>query len=262
MLRRPRIIPRLDVKGPNVVKGIHLEGLRVVGSPATLARRYAEDADELLYIDIVASLYGRNQLTELLLETTNDVFIPITVGGGIASLADIKRVLDAGADKVAINTAAIRNPRLLREASDHYGAQCIVLNIEAKRMVGTWEALTDCGRERSGKDAVAWARECGPYCGEILATSIDQEGTRRGYDTALIEAIAREVPCPVVACGGMGSIEDARAAYAAGACLGMASVLHYGQLTIQEIRDGITNQGEFHAGQAGREGRSEARPGG
>jgi len=260
-LRRPRIIPRLDVKGANVVKGIHLEGLRVVGKPAELARRYAEDADELLYVDIVASLYGRNQLTELLLESTAEVFIPITVGGGIKSRADIKRLLDAGADKVAINTAAVRNPAFLREASDYYGTQCIVLNVEAKRMGRTWEALTDCGRERTGKDAIAWAIESSRYAGEILVTSIDQEGTRRGYDLALIEAIAKEVPCPVVACGGMGSVEDARKAYAAGACVSMASVLHYGQMTIQEIRDGL-DKSQLPTSQASGEGRGEARPAG
>ena len=245
-LRRPRLIPRLDIKGPNVVKGIHLEGLRVVGSPAELATRYAEDADELLYIDIVASLYGRNQLTDLLWRTTEQVFIPITVGGGIKSCADIKRLLDAGADKVAINTAAIRNPSFLREASEHYGQQAIVLNIEAKRMGRTWEALTDCGRERSGKDAVAWAIAQSENCGEILITSIDQEGTRKGFDLDLIRAIAPEVPVPVVACGGMGSIADARAAYQAGACVAMASVLHYGQLTIKEVRDGLAKS-EFPA---------------
>lgn len=261
-LRRPRLIPRLDVKGANVVKGIHMEGLRVVGSPETLARKYAEDADELLYLDTVASLYGRNQLTELLRRTTEEVFIPITVGGGIQSRADIKRLLDAGADKVALNTAAIRNPALLREATDYYGSQCVVLSIEAKRVGGSWEAFTDCGRERTGKDAVQWAHEAVSLgVGEILLTSIDQEGTRKGFDLDLIRAIAPNVEVPVIACGGMGSIEDAQAAYEAGACVAMASVLHYGNLTIQEVRDGLIEK-QFQATSRSEARRGEARSAG
>lgn len=237
-LRRPRIIPRLAVKGQNVIVTVNMEGLRIIGKPADLARKYAKDADELLYLDSVASLYGRNQLTELIRETTEDVFIPITVGGGIKSRADVKRLLDAGADKVAINTAALRTPALLRECSDYYGTQCIVLSIEAKRTGGTWEALTDCGRERSGKDAVAWAHEAVNLgVGEILLTSIDQEGLRHGYDLDLIRAIAPNVPVPVIACGGCAGAADVQAAYEAGACAAMSTVLHTGAATVVGLRD-------------------------
>lgn len=255
-LRRPRLIPRLDIKGSRVVKGICFEGLRVVGLPADLAHRYAEDADELLYLDTVASLYGRNQLETLIEETCADVFIPITVAGGIASRADAKRLFDCGADKVAVNTAALKRPALIDEIAGFYGSQAIVVSIEAKRTAHGWEAYTDCGRERTGKDAVRWARDAvARGAGELLITSVDRDGTRRGFDLDLIRAIAPTVPVPVIACGGMGSIEDARKAYAAGACVAMASVLHYGKFTIQEVRDGL-DQSEFHPGGASEGGRA------
>ncbi len=235
-LRLPRIIPRLDIKGANVVKGIHLEGLRVVGQPQGLARRYAKDADELLYIDTVASLYGRNQLTDLLRDSTAEVFVPITVGGGIKTRADIKRLLDAGADKVAINTAAIRNPALLREASEYYGSQAIVVSISARRVEKGWEPLTDCGRERTQKCAVEWAIEASQWAGEILLTSVDQEGTRKGFDLDLLKAVATKVSVPVVICGGLGSAADLQAAapYAHG--IAGASVFHYGKMTVADCR--------------------------
>ena len=254
-LRRPRLIPRLDIKGPNVVKGIAFEGLRVVGKPDALARRYAEDADELLYIDTVASLYGRNQLTALLERTTDEVFIPITVAGGISSREDARRLFHAGADKVAINTAALRRPDLINELAGTLGTQGVVCSIEAKRTATGWEAYTDNGRERTGRCAVAWAAEAvARGAGEVLVTSIDRDGTRRGFDLELLRAIAAlDLPVPWIACGGMGSIKDARQAYALGACVAMASVLHNGQLTIGAIRDGL-NQGEFRP-----EGASEGR---
>ena len=250
-----RLIARLDIKGSNVVKGVQMEGLRVVGNPAELARRYAEDADELLYIDTVASLYGRNQLCELLARTCDDVFIPITVGGGVKSRADVKRLLDAGADKVAINTAAIRNPALIRECSDYYGSQAIVVSVDAKRVErGAWEAFTDCGRERSGKDAIAWAREAVRLgAGGILLTSIDQDGGRRGCDLALVESL-RGLPVPLTYCGGVGSIGDVAAALGSGAdAVAMGAALHYGAFTIGELRNGLA-QSKFP-----RQGRSEGR---
>lgn len=253
-----RLIARLDIKGSKVVKGIRMEGLRVMGDPAELATRYAQDADELLYIDTVASLYGRNQLTELLERTTDEVFIPVTVGGGIRSRADVQRLLGAGADKVAINTAAIRDPGLLSDCASHYGSQAIVVSIEAKRVNGGWEAYTDNGRERSGRDAVAWAFEAVQRgVGEILLTSIDQEGTRAGFDLQLIAAIAPQVPVPVIACGGMGSLDHAKRALEAGAdALAMASVLHYKQLTMTEVRDGLAEI-KFQAASGSTEGRRE-----
>jgi cyclase len=240
-----RIIARLDIKGPNVVKGICMEGLRVVGQPDELARRYAEaGADELLYIDTVASLYGRNQLSSLLERTVENVFVPITVGGGIKSRADVKRLLDAGADKVAINTAAIRDPSLIRECADHYGSQAIVVSIEAKRKHGemAWECFTDCGREKGGKDVLLWAQEAVSLgAGEILLTSVDQDGTRRGFDLDLIRAVGRGCSVPLTACGGLGSVSHGVRALESGAdAVACASVLHYGRLTIGEIRNGLT----------------------
>lgn len=239
-----RLIARLDIKGQNVVKGINFEGLRVVGKPSDLARKYAqESADELLYIDTVATLYGRNQLASLLAETTEDVFIPVTVGGGIKSRADVRRLLESGADKVAINTAAIRTPSLIKECADYYGSQCIVVSIEAKRR-GTvgWEAFTDNGREKTGKDAVEWAHEAVDLgAGELLITSIDQDGTRRGFDVDLIKAIAPNVSVPVTACGGAGSLDHIREVIREGKAdaVAVASVLHYGKMTLREIRDAL-----------------------
>jgi len=223
----------------NCVKGISFEGLRVVGEPGALARKYAEEADEIIYIDTVASLYGRNQLTALLEQTTLEVFVPITVGGGIGSLQDARRVLNAGADKVAVNTAALKRPALISELAGYFGSQAVVCSIEAKRTAGGWEAYTDNGREHSGRCALEWAREAVERgAGEVLITSIDRDGTRRGFDLELVRHLT-PLPVPVVASGGMGSIADAQAAYDAGACVAMASVLHYGKLTLKEIRDGL-----------------------
>ncbi len=258
----PRLIARLDIKGKNVVKGIHFEGLRVIGNPQEMAQQYAEDADELLYIDTVASLYGRNQLKTLLEQTSEKTFVPITVGGGIRSLEDVRELLRAGADKCAINTAAIRDPELIRRVSDACGSQAIVVSIEAKRgAADSWEALTDNGRERTGQDAVAWAAHAVKLgAGEILLTSVDQDGTRRGFDTELIRAIAKACPVPLVVSGGMGCVQHALQAFQAGAdAVAMASVLHYGKLTIQEVSDGLFTEGKFRAGRKSGEGRGAGR---
>lgn len=236
-----RLIAKLEIKGNNVVKPVRFEGLRVMGKPAELAAKYAQNADELLYIDTVASLYGRNQLEPLLEETVQDVFVPICVGGGVQSIADVRRLLRAGADKIAINTAAIKRPQLIKEITDRVGSQAIVVSIEAKRREGGWEAYTDNGRERTGKDAVRWAFEAVELgAGEILLTSVDSDGTRKGFDLELIKQIAPQVPIPVTVCGGMGSIEDARLALNAGGhAIACASVLHYGKLTMKDIQDGL-----------------------
>lgn len=237
-----RLIARLDIKGPNVVKGIQMEGLRVMGKPMDIARRYAEDCDELLYIDTVASLYGRNQLTQLLEETTDEIFVPVTVGGGIRNLGDVQRLLNAGADKVAINTAAVAEPALVQRIADRYGSQCIVGSIEAKRVPGGWEAYTDNGRQRTGKDAVQWAVElAGLGAGEILVTSVDQDGTQKGFDLDLMKAITPNVDVPVVVCGGMGTIGHMLAAIEVADAVAMASCLHYGKITFKEMRDAIEN---------------------
>lgn len=222
-----------------MVKGVQMEGLRVVGKPEDLARRYAEDADELLYIDTVASLYGRNQLTDLLRRTTDDTFIPITVGGGISCKEDAKRLFEAGADKVAINTAAIRRPDLIDELASFYGSQAVVVSIQAKRTEGGWEAYCEAGREKTGRDAVEWALEAvSRGAGELLLTSVDQDGTRKGFDCSLFKAVSERVGVPVVICGGMGSaahLEPVDKAHG----ISMASVLHYGALTIPDIRQAL-----------------------
>ena len=234
-----RLIAKLEIKGTSVVKPVQFEGLRVVGKPENLAQKYAEmGADEILYVDVVSSLYGRNQLADLLERTAEQVFIPITVAGGVRSLGDVKRLLGSGADKVAINTAALASPALISECAASVGSQGIVVSIEAKRHASGWEAYTDNGRERTGKDAVAWAREAvARGAGEIIITSVDRDGTRKGFDTALVEAL-RDLPVPVTACGGMGSVADLRSALDAGAdAVAMASVLHYGKVTFGEMRD-------------------------
>ncbi len=204
-----RIIPRLDIKGPNLVKGIHLEGLRVLGKPEDFAYQYYLDgADELIYIDVVASLYMRNNLLDVVRRTAEKIFIPLTVGGGIRSIEDIRQVLRSGADKVAINTAAIKNPNLITEGAKTFGSQCIVVSIEAKKKGSIYEAYVDNGRESTGLDVFEWARQaCERGAGELLITSVDREGTGKGYDIELIERITASVDIPVIACGGAGNAE-------------------------------------------------------
>lgn len=242
-----RLIARLDIKGPNLIKGVHLEGLRVIGDPQEYARRYYEQgADELVYIDIVASLYGRSKLTEIVRRAAHDVFVPMTVGGGIRGVDDVRDLLRAGADKVAINTAAVRRPQLINEVSRRFGSQAMVLSIEAKQQAeGRWEVYTDCGRERSGVDAVEWARrgvELG--AGEILVTSIDREGTRKGFDNALVQAIAAAVSVPVIASGGFGATTHLGEVVAAGAdAVAFADALHYARQTLPELRAAARAQG-------------------
>jgi cyclase len=236
-----RLIARLDIKAPNLIKGIHLEGLRVIGDPNEYARRYYEaGADELIYMDIVASLYDRNSLADIVGRTTKDVFIPITVGGGVRSVEDARRLLRAGADKVAINTAAVKRPELIMEMARTFGSQCMVLSIEAKRNPGGgWEAYTDNGREHTGLDAVQWAKRGAELgAGEILLTSVDQEGTRKGFDVALVRAVSEMVNIPVIASGGMGSIEHLTEVVKAGGAdaVAMADVLHYGRMSMPDIR--------------------------
>jgi imidazole glycerol-phosphate synthase subunit HisF len=200
-----RVIPRLDIKGPNLVKGIHFEGLRVLGPPEEFARHYYEHgADELIYMDAVASLYGRNSLLEMVERTSREIFIPLTVGGGLRSVADIRAVLRAGADKVAVNTAAVRRPELIREASRAFGSSTVVVSIEAiARPGGGWEAYVDYGRQATGVDVITWALQAVELgAGELMVTSIDREGTRKGFDLELTREIATAVPVPVIAGGG------------------------------------------------------------
>jgi cyclase len=227
-----RIIPRLDIKGPNLVKGIHLEGLRVMGKPERFARLYYEEgADELFYMDVVASLYQRNNLLDIVSKTAEEIFIPLTVGGGLRNLDDIRAVLIAGADKVALNTAAINRPDFVREAAHRFGSSTIVISIEAIRKPdGTYEAYTDNGRQPTGLDAVKWAtRVVELGAGEILVTSVDREGTGAGFDIELTRRIAETVSIPVVACGGAGTVAHVSEVIAAGRAdaVCMASMLHY-----------------------------------
>jgi cyclase len=254
---RTRVIARLDIKGPNLIKPVRMEGLRIIGDPNEYAKRYQE-ADELLYIDVVASLYGRNNLTEIVERTTQSVFIPVTVGGGIRSLEDVRRLFDAGADKVALNTGAIRRPSLVTEIADRYGSQAVVVSIEAKRVNGGWECYTDGGRERTGKSVQEWASEAvSRGAGEVLLTSIDQEGTMKGFDCDLISRIGPCVDVPVVACGGMGTIQHGLDVLHAGAdAIALGSALHYNKLIIGEIREHIESDIQDRRG---KEGRTEER---
>lgn len=240
-MKNTRLIARLDIKGKNLIKGVHLEGLRVIGQPNEYAKRYYEQgADELVYIDCVASLYGRNSLGDIVKSAAQDVFIPITVGGGIRSIEDVTHLLRCGADKVAINTAAVANPGLITEIARRFGSQCMVLSIEAKRIAADrWEVLTDNGRENTGLDVIEWAKrgvELG--AGEVLLTSVDQEGTRKGFDISLVRAVTSEVAVSVIASGGMGVSEHVVDVVQRGGAdaVAMADILHYDRATVADIR--------------------------
>lgn len=247
-MERIRLIARLDIKGPNLIKGIQLEGLRKIGNPNEFAKKYYRDGiDEILYMDIVASLYERNNLKEIVRETTRDVFIPITVGGGIRSVDDAREILLAGADKVAVNTAAVRRPGLISEIATRFGSQCMVLSIEAKQVrPGKWEAYCDNGREKTGVDAVEWARRGQSLgAGEILLTSVDREGTRKGFDLELVREVSDSVTIPTIASGGMGRgtdfVEVVRTGHAD--AVAVASVLHYGVMTVPDLRREAADRG-------------------
>jgi cyclase len=236
-----RLIARLDIKGPNLIKGIHLEGLRVMGSPNEYALRYyLQGVDELIYMDCVASLYGRNHLGDIVKSAAKDIFVPMTVGGGIRSVDDATQILRAGADKVAVNTAAVANPRLITEIARRFGSQCMVLSIEAKQIdPERWEVYTNNGRERTGWDVIEWVRRgVALGAGEILLTSVDREGTRKGFDVSLVRAVTREVAVPVIASGGMGKPEDLLEVVLEGGAdaVAMADILHYKRAEISEIR--------------------------
>lgn len=205
-----RVVARLDVKGPNVIKGVRLEGLRIVGHPAVMSRRYAEQgADEILFMDAVASLYDRNSILPHIREAARDVFVPLTVGGGLRHEEDVRAALRAGADKVAINTAAVRSPALLRTVADRFGSQCTVLSVEASHHATLgWEVLTDGGRERTGIAVLEWVEAAVALgAGEILLTSVDRDGTRQGFDVPLVRAVQQRVAVPIIASGGAGSID-------------------------------------------------------
>ena len=239
-MRKVRLIARLDIKGPNLIKGIHLEGLRIIGSPNDHALRYyLQGADELIYMDCVASLYGRNNLRDILQSTARNVFVPMTVGGGIRSVDDATDLLRCGADKVAVNTAAVANPKLITDIARRLGSQSIVLSLEAKQVGEHWEVYTNNGRERTGLDVIEWVtRGVKLGAGEVLLTSVDKEGTRKGFDVPLIRAVTREVSVPVIASGGMGKPEDLIDVVRQGEAdaFAMADILHYKRATVCDIR--------------------------
>lgn len=231
-----RIIPKLDIKGPNLVKGIHFEGLRVLGKPEAFARYYYEQgADELFYMDAVASLYGRNSLLDIVARASKEIFIPLTVGGGLRSVDDIRTVLRAGADKVSINTAAVGRPELIQEASRAFGSSTIVVSIEAIRKPdGSYEAYVDYGRQKTGLDAFEWAiRAVELGAGELVVTSINNEGTGHGFDLELTRRIAEAVPVPVIASGGAGELKHILEVIEQGKAdaVSLASVVHYDFIT-------------------------------
>lgn len=245
-----RIIARLDIKGPNLVKGVHLEGLRVLGRPELFAPQYYEDgADELLYVDTVASLYGRNNLTEIVKRAAENIFVPLSVGGGIRSVEDIRILLRAGADKVAINTAAIKNPLLIREGAREFGSQCIVISIQAlKRGPGCYECLTDNAREKTGVDVYEWVKKVVDMgAGEILLTSVDREGTGKGYDIELTATVAKMVGIPVIAHGGAGDCRHVLEVISEGKADAVcaSSLFHYGILDLMEGKAKYEEEGNI-----------------
>jgi len=235
-----RIIPCLDIKGGRVVKGIRFRNLRDAGDPAELAAAYMEEgADELVFLDISASLERRRTMTDWVRAVAERLFIPFTVGGGINRAEEARQLVALGADKVSLNTGAVRNPNLIRDCARTLGRQAVVLAIDAKRKPGGgWEVLVEGGRTATGLDVVDWAREGVRLgCGEILLTSMDQDGTNEGYDLELIRTVSETAPVPLIASGGAGSAEDLRRAFESGADAALAaSIFHYGILSIREVK--------------------------
>ena len=245
-----RIISRLDIKSSNLIKGIHLEGLRVIGDPAQFALKYFnENIDELLYMDSVASLYGRNNLSQTVEDVSRKVFLPICVGGGIRSIDDAKKVFDAGADKIALNTMAIKNPELINEISSRYGNQSVIVSVEAKKSDGNkWEAFTDNGREKTGVDVKEWVSQLETLgAGEILVTSIDMEGTKKGFDLELLRVVSEQSRLPIIASGGAGSLMHIDEALKIDGveAVALASILHYDQISILTIKNYLQATGLF-----------------
>lgn len=243
-----RLIPCLDVDAGRVVKGTRFVGLRDAGDPAELAARYdREGADELVFLDVTASVEGRGAMLDVVARTADEVFIPLTVGGGIRSEDDVRALLRAGADKVSLNTAAVRDPSVLSRCADRFGTQCIVVSIDARRADGGWEVLVEGGRTRTGLDAVVWAEEATQRrgAGEVLLTSIDRDGTGEGYDLELLRAVADAVSVPVVASGGAGRPEHFAEALTEGRADAVlaASRFHYGELTLGEVKVYLAEHG-------------------
>jgi len=235
-----RIIARLDIKNSNLIKSINLEGLRVIGDPNTFAKKYYKDgADELIFMDLVASLYNRNSLHDIIKKVSNNVFIPITVGGGIRSIDDALKIFDSGADKIAINTAAVKNPSLINFLAKRFGSQAVVISIEAKRKINDWEVYIESGREQTNLSVKNWVKEATDQgCGEILLTSIDQEGTGKGFDTELLSTITKNTSVPVIASGGFGDLKDVKAGFidSKADAIAVADAIHYDKINLRQIR--------------------------
>ena len=242
-----RIIPCQDVKNGRVVKGVNFEGVRDVSSPVELAKYYSESgADELVFYDITASVEGRALFTDILREVAATIFIPLTVGGGINTLDDFDRVLKCGADKVSVNSGAIRNPNLVYEAAQRYGDQCVVLSADIKRVNGEFRVFAKGGRENTGMEAIEWIRRCvGNGAGEVVLNSIDTDGVKGGFDLEMLEAVSNAVSVPVIASGGAGSVEDFITLFkevdvSAGLA---ASVFHFGEIAIPDLKESLQNCG-------------------
>lgn len=246
-----RIIPCLDVNAGRVVKGVNFVGLRDAGDPVEIAARYDEQgADELTFLDITASSDGRDLILPIVEAVAAQVFIPLTVGGGVRAVADVRRLLNAGADKVSINTAAVQNPQLVADATDRYGSQCIVVAIDAKRVSGSgllrWEVYTHGGRTPSGLDALEWGRRMQQFgAGEILLTSMDRDGTRQGFDLELTRAFSDALDIPVIASGGVGNLEHLVEGVLQGHADAVlaASIFHYGEFTVQQAKRLMAERG-------------------
>ena len=243
-----RIIPCLDVDNGRVVKGVRFVEIRDAGDPVEIARRYDEQgADEVIFLDITASSDNRETMVHVVEATASQVFIPLTVGGGIRKVEDVRRMLNAGADKVAINTAAVSRPEFVKEASDHFGSQCIVVAIDAKQVgPDKWEVFTHGGRKATGLDAVAWARKMTEYgAGEILLTSMDRDGTKDGFDLALTRAVCDAVSIPVIASGGVGNLDHLVEGITQGHADAVlaASIFHFGEYTVQQAKERMAAAG-------------------
>lgn len=242
-----RIIPCLDVTAGRVVKGINFQELRDAGDPVEIARRYdAQGADEITFLDITASSDGRDLILPIIEAVASQVFIPLTVGGGVRTVADVRRLLNAGADKVGINTSAVTNPQLVADAAHKYGSQCIVVAIDAKNVAsGKWEVFTHGGRNATGLDAVEWAQNMACLgAGEILLTSMDKDGTRSGFDLGLTRAVSDAVSIPVIASGGVGGLQDLADGIKVGGADAVlaASIFHYGHHTVGEAKQFMAAQ--------------------
>ena len=243
-----RIIPCLDVKNGRVVKGVNFEGLSDVSSPVELAHYYSENgADELVFYDITASAEGRELFTDILTEVASKIFIPLTVGGGINTLADFDRVLKCGADKVSVNSGAIRNPDLIRAAAERYGNQCVVISADVKRVDGTFRVFAKGGRENTGMEAISWIKRCVEMgAGEVVLNSIDTDGVKKGFDLEMLAAVCNAVNVPVIASGGAGKIEDFITLFKTlpGVDAGLAaSIFHFGEVKISDLKQEMKKAG-------------------